>query len=339
MRKLTLFIPGLFDHNSFHQSEYISNTTALERYLRFSSSKYVGRHRFIDTLFRLFGFAELQNDHPVAAVTRLIDNADDLDGVWMRADPVHLSAERDAVVLLDTTSFSLSRRESLIFAAELQALFAKRHIKLESPTNHRWYLKLQRLPDITTVPIHEVAGRDIREYMPVGKDKILWDQLANDIQMSLYHSELNKERQQRGNFPVNGLWMWGPGSLPKAPGCIWSNVFGDEITTYGLSVLTDSAYLDLPDSMQEVVAQTNDHARVLVVISFGMQHIQYGNAEGWRDFIHYIENEWFSHVDELFRQKAFSELNLLTGQQKFVFTRFSPMKLWRRSLSSYVGKS
>jgi len=198
MRKLTLFVPGFFGPVSDTPFGITLNVSAIERYLRFGTSKSIQATGFTQTLFQLFGFPKQAHDYPVAAVTRLVDDDHDLEGVWMRADPVHLRPERDAVVLLDNTSFNLDKHEALILAADLQQVFTERDIELEAPTNNRWYLKLKQLPEISTTPIHEVVGNDIDKRSANGNNKILWDQLSNEAQMSLYNSPLNDEREQRG---------------------------------------------------------------------------------------------------------------------------------------------
>ena len=330
MRKLTLFVPGFFGPVSDTPSGITLNVSAIERYLRFGTSKSIQATGFTQTLFQLFGFPKQAHDYPVAAVTRLVDDDHDLEGVWMRADPVHLRPERDAVVLLDNSSFNLDKHEALILAADLQQVFTERDIELEAPTNNRWYLKLKQLPEISTTPIHEVVGDDIDKYSAIGNNKVLWDQLSNEAQMSLYNSPLNDEREQRGELPVNGVWLWGAGELPKSRKQIWSRVFADEVTTQGLSILTGSPYADLPDSLEALINQSEEGANVLAVISFGLRHQQYFDHNGWQDFLGYLEEEWFAEIEYLIKQKELDELILLTGENKLSITKSSYKKFWRR---------
>jgi len=330
MRKLTLFIPGLFGPVSDTPSGITLDVPAIEKYFRFGTSRSIQTTGFTQTLFQLFGFPKQDHDYSVAAVTRLVDDDHDVNGIWMRADPVHLRAEREAVVLLDDSAFKLEKHEALILAADLQQVFTEREIELEAPTNNRWYIKLKNLPEIKTIPIHEVVGNDIDKHSANGINKILWDQLANEAQMSLHNCPLNDEREQRGELPVNGVWLWGAGELPKPPRKIWSRVFADEVTTQGLSILTKSPYADLPDSLEMLINQTEEQDNVLVVISFGLRHQQYFDHSGWHDFIGYLEEEWFARVENLIKQKELNELMLLTGENKLSITKSSYKKFWRR---------
>ncbi len=338
MRKLTLFIPGFFSPVSETLSKITPDVPAIERCFRFGTSKSVQGAStqttgFTHSLFRLFGFPEKEHDYPVAAVTRLVDNDHDLEGFWMRADPVHLRPERDTVVLLDDSSFNIDKHEALIFAADLQKVFTERGIELEAPTNNRWYIKLKKLPDVSTTPIHEVCGNDIDKNPVVGVGKVLWDQLSNEAQMSLHNCPLNSAREKRGELSVNGLWLWGAGELPKPEKRIWSRVFSDEITTQGLSILTGSPYADLPDSLKVLINQSEEQDDILAVISFGLRHQQYFDHNGWQDFIAYLEEEWFSEVENLIQKKELDELILLTGEYKLTVSKFSYKKFWRRQKS------
>jgi len=148
--------------------------------------------------------------------------------------------------------------------------------------------------------------------------------------MSLHNCPLNDEREQRGELPVNGVWLWGSGALPKDKRQFWSRVFADEVTTQGLSILTKSPYADLPDSLEMLINQTGEQDNVLVIISFGLRHQQYFDHEGWHDFIGYLEEEWFAGIENLIKQKELDELMLLTGENKLSIKKSSYKKFWRR---------
>jgi len=330
MRKLTLFVPGFFGPVSSTPSGITPDVPAIEKYFRFGTSKNIQTTGFTQTLFQLFSLPKQKHDYPVAAVTRLVDDDHDLDGIWMRADPVHLRPERDAVVLLDNSSFNLDKHEALILAADLQQVFTDREIELEAPTNNRWYIKLKQLPEVSTTPIHEVVGNDIDQNSVTGEDKVLWDQLSNEAQMSLHNCPLNDEREKRGELPVNGIWCWGAGELPKSKKQIWSRVYADEVTTQGLSILTKLPYADLPDSLEMLINQSEEQDNVLAVISFGLRHQQYFDHNGWQDFMGYLEQEWFAGIENLIKQNELDELTLLTGENKLSITKSSYKKFWRR---------
>lgn len=339
MRKLTLFIPGLFGYNSNTLKTVTTNTPILEKLLSFSTSKDIAMTGFINTLFQIFGFSESQQGYPVASITRLVDDDKDISGIWMRADPVSLRVEREAVILADHSVFELNQHEVSVLATDARQVFMEYGIELYTPTNNRWYLKLHDVPNICATPIHEVVGENIHNNLYVGKDKDLWNRLANNIQICLHNCSVNYERQQRAQLPINGVWIWGAGKLPKAvPQPAWSVIFSDEVTTYGLSKLTVVPHHHLPESLTTVISQSGSQDNILVVISSGIKYQQYYDLDGWKGFVGGLENRWFADVENLFKQKKISKLTLLTElSQELTITKYSFMKFWRRNspLHSY----
>ncbi len=335
MRTLTLLIPGLLGVASF---EHTPDVPALARLFRFGTIA-PSPSAFSETIFRLFGFPATPDDRPVAAATYLVDDGDAHDGIWMRADPVHLRAERDAVVLLDDTSFHLERHEALLFVAGLQEIFAEQSIELQVPANHyRWYLKLKDRLRIKTVPIHDTVGDDIRRHRCGGRDRMVWERLVTAVQMSLHDSPVNHAREARGELPINGVWMWGMGSLPSPVSPpVWSRVFGDDATAQGLAIHCRIPHDELPTDAAAVIEQTTADERVLVVITFGLRHTQYLDQTGWQDFIRYLDSEWFAALWRLIKCGELHELTVLTGLYKLTIGPSSLMKIWRRrrSLAAY----
>lgn len=340
MRKLTIFIPGLFGPKSKALIPVTVDAPALEKVLTFATAKNLAVAGFINNLFRIFGFSATQRDYPVAAITRLVDDEHDTAGIWMRADPVSLRAEREAVILVDDSAFELNRHEAIVLAADLQQAFADYDIELQAPTNNRWYLRLQNMPDLYTKSIHEVVGQDISHHLCAGKDKTLWDRIATDAQISLHNCPINVDRLQREQLPINGIWMWGCGPLPNTVATpVWTNTFSDEVTTCGLAKLTKVRHQQLPDSMSEVLNHSSPQDNILVVISSGLQHQQYYNLNGWQDFIGYLEDQWFTDVEYLLKQKELSQLTLLTEQHELTLSRMSFIKFWRKHKPLHVYTS
>ena len=338
MSRLSLFIPGLFAPKILSATQQITTPPALARYLRFSTQHDCLANSFIAMLWHIFDCPNRQQDYPVAAVTRLVDDSQDAQGTWIRADPVYLRSDPQSITLLDSAAFELPKHEALIFAAEVQDIFTSKNLLLQAPKNTRWYIKLTQSPKLSTTPIHEVVGCNTAKYLPVGEDKTQWDQLSNEVQTVLHHCPLNQKRKERGELAINGLWIWGGGELPPPPKPVWTHVFGDEITTQGLSILSGTSYYDLPSSVEDIADQIKGDARALAVLSFGLQHKQYTNLEGWKDFIAYLEDHWFSGIELLLKKNCLSTFDLITEQKIFTLKKHSFLQFWKKykNLQSYA---
>jgi hypothetical protein len=334
MHSLTLYIPGLLGPAKHIAEEDTPDISSLEILLSRGQQQTYQRQDVAQTLCELFGLKkEPVQDLPIAAITRVIDDDHSLDGIWMRADPVHLTADTEGVILMDESAFTLDQYDALVLAAEIKDILAEVGLSLEVPTTNRWYLRLDKMPNIRTTAIHEVAGQNIHQYMPVGEDENDWRQLINEIQMCMHASQINAKRQQRGELPVNSIWFWGIGTLPEKTDCGWSRVFGDEKIAQGLAKHANIPYSDLPESCNEVLEQISKTDNILAVISFGLRHAQYHELEGWLDFISYLEQCWFAVLLNYLKEGGLGKLIVLTENQKITITRFSLYKMWKRRKS------
>jgi len=339
MRSLTLFIPGLLQPTRDLTDQDLPATPSLERLLACGQSEQWTPSGFSDVLCGLFNLlAEPGYDLPVATISRLVDDDHSVEGIWMRADPVHLAADRDGVVLMDQSTFTLDQHDALVLAADIRGILAEHDLELEVPTVNRWYVKLKVLPDVKTTAIHEVVGKDIHQHMPAGADKSYWVQLINEIQMCMHASDVNEKRQQRGEFPVNSIWFWGSGELPGRVECEWSRVFSDEEIARGLAIHAGVPWSELPESIDEMPDQVEATDNVLAVISFGLRHTQYHDLKGWQDFVVYLEQFWFSSLLGYLKTGELGELTVITEHQKITITGLSLYKIWkkRKTIRAYA---
>jgi hypothetical protein len=339
MHELTLFIPGMLSLVHGIADHDVPSVPSLEHLFA------CGRHEkslnkgFSETLFMLFGIVPLTGqDLPVAAITHSIDDDQSLAGIWMRADPIHLTVDADGVALMDASTFTLDQHDALVLAADIKELLAERGYSLQAPTTKRWYLKLDKKPNIRTTAIHEVAGKNIYQHMPFGDDESDWSLLMNEVQMCLHTSQINEERQHRNEVPVNSIWFWGSGTLPESVDCQWSKVFSDEEIAQGLAKNADIPCFELPECIDELIEQADEDGNMLAVISFGLRHAQYHDLGGWQDFISYLEQYWFARLSSYIKTGKLGKLVILTESQKFTLTKLSFYKIWKRrkSINKYI---
>lgn len=340
MNNLTLFIPGLFLSRNDMFAVEPPDTPALQKLLSSARRKSLAPFTFIDMLAGLFNMEKpAGRDFPAAAITRLVDDDQAVDGFWMRADPVHLVADQARLVLMDGSTFTLDQHDALVLAADIREIFTAHGISLEAPTMYRWYLQLPKGPAIISTPIHEVTGKDINRFMPTGNDSHFWIRLLNEVQMTLHDSTINQQREARGEHAVNSVWFWGAGQLPLPGGCSWNRLFTDEDTSRGMARLAGVACSELPDMLDDVIEQHDRGDDVLVVLSFGMRHRQYHDINGWQDFMAYLEQFWFSGLEKNIRSGVLKRLTLVTEYQQFSVDRLSLLKFWRRNppVSAYAN--
>ena len=138
-RHVTLYIPGLLGNDVWREPAYFRGLQVAELELLLSRGRHI-RHSnqsFESALFRLFGVADVSNAIPVASVTHFADQGEHAPGVCLRADPVHLQADRDRIVMFGNQHLAVTAAEASQLAGEFNRLFAEDGLRLETPQPQR----------------------------------------------------------------------------------------------------------------------------------------------------------------------------------------------------------
>src|SRR3569623_1003149 len=167
-RSVTLLIPGLFGPALAGARAWEGmSLPALERWLTRAARSATPHGTFERSAFALFGaHAAADADVPTAAVTRQWDCKDAGGHSWLRADPVHVRADRDRLVMIGNAPLTLSAAECAQLAAELTPLFGELGWQLDAVNARRWYLRLSGGVDVRTPPLLDAVGQDVLRCMP-----------------------------------------------------------------------------------------------------------------------------------------------------------------------------
>lgn len=67
------------------------------------------------------------------------------------------------------------------------------------------------------VPPHDILGKDVMDYLPVGRgDDFLRKLMMRSVDILESHP-VNRERVRNGKNPGNSIWLWGQGGRPALP--------------------------------------------------------------------------------------------------------------------------
>jgi len=203
-----------------------------------------GRHESLKEDFSsyLFGLFHLQADAaydlPVASLSALGDGLDAANGWWLRADLVHMVADRDQLYLSACNALNVTPPEAEKLLAELNSLYAEDGWQFFAATPQRWYLRLPQSLAMRTISTVEAMGQRVGEVLPRGDDALVWQRSMTEMQMLLHSSPVNAQRSEQGLLAINSLWFWGGGALPEVTGdTYWSCVVADDPLALGLARL------------------------------------------------------------------------------------------------------
>lgn len=339
MRKLTVFIPGLFGPDIAIHPDDLPCLPSLNWFLSRGKIQSIKHFSASYSLCELFGLsAEDDMDLPIAAISRLSDDNQHPQGTWLRVDPVHVSADRDGLILIDNNRFTLSQRDALALAADINMLLEPYGVMLEVPMPYRWYLKVQEDYKLKTVPIDAIVGKDILACMPVGDDRINLIQLMNDIQMTLHSSDVNQRREQEKMLPINSVWFWGYGKLPEIINRQWSFISSDEMLAKGLSMVAATPFLDLPVSYTELEKSGSDFNGLIVIDAF-QKYNYYHDLEGWLEALMHYETNWFAPLLKSLTSKEIEQLTIRTELNTISLESNCRYQIWKKRKTINTIKS
>jgi hypothetical protein len=255
--------------------------------------------------------------HEAAPFALLGDGGTPDDACWICADPVHLKLQRDALLLADASLLNITREEADALVASLNAHFAQDGFALQAPQPGRWYARLASPPDLATTPLALAAGQSADPILPTGADAARWHARMNEVQMLLHDHPVNEAREARGAMPVNSLWFWGAGALPRSgdnaddkPPRLFSQVWADTPLPRGLARWSGAAAQSLPASARALLETAPAEGVGLVVLDGLDAARSYGDAGAWDARLRELEAEWFAPLLTALRERRIGMLSV-----------------------------
>ena len=339
---ITLYTPGLFapagdpaQLAALFKRAPLGDLSELELLLTRAQQQRGSRVSDEQQLFTLFGIAAAAGDWPVAAVTRLVDVGESNNSYWLRADPVHMQPSRDQVVMFGNRHLNVRNEEMTQLREEFNKLFAEDGLHLETPVNHRWYLRVGHPPQITTTPLHAVLNQNIHSYLPQGADALHWHKLLSEVQMLFHSSSVNEQRRQRRQPEINSLWLWGGGVLPTCSAVQWQRLWSNEVLSRGLARLAQVNESSLPATGEEWLEQATESGHNLAVIDGARQ---LDDVIEWQEFVGELNHSWFAPLLAALKRGDLNTITLISDGQRFELNRKQLRRWWkrRRPFSHYL---
>jgi hypothetical protein len=278
----------------------------------------------------LAGAFELEEERiPAGALTALACGQAPGTQAWLRADPVHLRADRDRLILVPAEAFAVTAAEASALAAALAPLLAGK-FTLFALQPGCWCLRVENEGESAasgSAPV-ELAGANIDPHLPPKQ----WHPLLTEIQMALYEHPVNTAREARGDPVVNSLWLWGTGRLPASAGGPWHSVSAEDPVAIGLGRLAGMRQRAPGAGAGEWLARAPEDGRHLVVLD-GLRGAQaLGDAEGFVRRLQALEDLWFAPLLAALKAGRISMLTLHVPEAgaSFEAVRADLRHVWRR---------
>lgn len=153
-------------------------------------------------------------DYPIAAIAANADGLDVGNDYWLRADPVHLTMQRDSFSLSEPAPMPIARAHAESIVESLNQHFNQTGLTFLIGNSGAWYLCLKHTPEIKTSLPSESVGKNVFQLMPQGEASAKWRAYLNEVQMLLFSHPVNTAREASGMPIVNSIWLSGGGVMP-----------------------------------------------------------------------------------------------------------------------------
>ena len=285
-------VPGLLDSPSAQRiREY---APALATLLKRASVAEELASSLESWIARRFGCDANEENFPFAAVASRADrNTDCAAKYWLRADPVHLSVNRDRIVLLDASQLDVTAVESTALVASMQAHFESDALTFSAPHPRRWYIASDKPFAIRTHCVSAVRGRNVADYWFDGADRALWQTRLSEMQMLLHAHPVNDAREAAGQLQINGVWFWGEGEMPAGLKHPYVHIVADDVLLKGIASLTSSQFTDTHQfEWRKVTAAAP--GTTLVALGQLADCAAYGEWDTWQNALTTLDQNWFA---------------------------------------------
>lgn len=142
------------------------------------------------------------------------------DDVAFRCNLVTLkfSMDRTSAVMEDYSSGHISTGEAAELIREINRKLGRDNITFYPGVSYR-HLMVWRggSADVECIPPHDILGKDIADYLPVGNGDDLLKKIMKDSVAVLEGHAINQKRVKNGRNPGNCVWFWGQGRKPQMP--------------------------------------------------------------------------------------------------------------------------
>ena len=209
------------------------------------ADKVDGPAGFANAAFDLFGVPHVTDaDLPTAALCYAYQTGSVPQQYVLHADPVHLCADRDSLLLFDAGGLVITDEEAATFERAFNTHFSADGFRLHAASARDWYLLVDSDPEVVMRTLGDVSGRDVNAFLPVGPKERDWRRLLNETQMLFHSMDVNQAREASGEPAVNGLWFSGGGRMPDRGRSSIAQIQGKSLLVNALVGHTDVAGKD-----------------------------------------------------------------------------------------------
>lgn len=240
-------------------------------------------------------------------------------------EPVHLHADLSDAIVFDSSHFGLTVAEAESLVDGINQYLQNNPYRIEIANPYRWYLLSENRISMEIPTLRQMHGRPMGNVLTVFEHASEWRRLMNELQIVLHQQTINMEREQRGEPPINGVWIH-PGVTIKVPEYSVDLIVTKSPWAQTMCKRLSMNYVaELDDSV--LAGQQGD------MLVFDETLVSGKNPENRRLQLESMEACWFEPMYGWLRRKKIDEIIIdSAGGSRFVIHRKSLRRFWKRLL-------
>lgn len=275
-----------------------------------------------------FGLKE-EGDLPIAAISASVDGLVVGEHYWLRADPVHFEMQRDCFSLSEPAPLSIHLEHATQIVASLNRHFTQDGLHFCIGKSGAWYLRADKLVQITTALPSVAMAKNVHHFMPQGVDSAKWKFILNEVQMLLHDHPVNVARESKGELVVNSVWLSGGGVIPEFKGLLHEVdlIMANDVLNHGLATWANIAFQNVPIKFDEILHGTAQHLRLALSKNTQSKIIH--------SKTNHSDETWFTPLYAALKNREIEQLTLNLGfYEKCLVATITPLdtyKFWRKT--------
>jgi hypothetical protein len=253
---------------------------------------------------------------------------DSQDGTWYIVNPAHIQIARSHSMMADLRHLGLTEDEGRALFEAARPLCEEIGHPLEYGDAQTWFLRADDWNGIDAATPDLVAGMDLTDFVPRGKQALPLRRLQNEVQMLWHTHPVNAAREARRQQAVNSFWLWGAANAGQRAAAGGST----SITSIGvpgwIRGLSDRA-LDSLDGLDGALSQDG-----MLVVGYLAEAALAADWGTWVQQVQHLEDKLFAPLHAALLQGRVKQLRLVLssreGLAEFTTTAMAQRKFWRR---------
>jgi len=245
------------------------------------------------------------------------------------ATPVHYLAGLDTVHLHPAGLLQLEPEQQRALAADFARVFHDSPWRLHALGFRELLLEGPDPGPHDTIEAAAVLGGDLGAAQPRGAGVRPLRQLAAEVEMWLHEHPLNREREQRRELPLSGLWFWGGGRAQPPSDAAGSGaaragawrLHADDAFSAGVAAAAGLPMQPLPNVATVAAAAAATQATVIVLPA---------DCSGGVEDLVRLERDWFQPLLAGLATGRWSTLTLVQGARRHALKAAHRWRWWRR---------